>query len=260
MNRKTANLILAVFVAIVGFLVTRKPFQRVRDTPGHPPHAAERSETVFAVGPSGPSSASSMSPGFRDLGCDYFLDIIHKVHSGSLERPFVTLSWEGRVTTGALHWIGADIGMRPGVQRVFDAAFKRVEESMRERIRLIEAESDEETDISVYEIPADRDTAGRILQDVAAELAKLLGEDKAMVLMAGLDLSEQYSFFGMFDTRIEIKPSKNLSYERLSPDTAYNVQITIKDPETGKIQETSSSFFDSFRKSYGNILSLSERK
>ncbi len=260
MDRKHLNIALAALAAVLAVIAAGRHFRGAE--PPQPDGGSARAPSATAgSGGRRPAGRTGTSPtsglGVGDI--DYRLLQEIEVKVSATDAPFRTLADDGRVTKGSLEFVGVDVSRRREIQRVFDSAYKQVEEGIRARMRLVPPEDGAEDGMSVYEIPAAREEGEEIVRRLVGNLAGLIGERKAMALLSGMTLTWKYSFFGMRDTRIEIRPSDahaNLHLDYL-PGRAYGVKIAQTDPDTGRVI-VADCHFEKLEQCFGGLFALSD--
>lgn len=189
----------------------------------------------------------------QDLNYGFFREA---TRSSDINAPFHTLASDGRLTKGALDFVGVDQGRRREIQRIIDTAYGKIESSIKNRLRPVQEESDDEKGIQVYQVPGDRVEGEGVLKEMAGNIAALIGERETMILFSGMDLSQRYALFGMSDTRIEITARDG--YDR--PDEAFVVRITQFDPETKQKLSNRVCLIGGLKESFGSVFAISDGK
>ena len=260
MDRKPLNISLAVLVAVLAAIAAGRHFRGTESLPedgasGRHPSAIPESEAGDPAARIGALPTSGL--GVSDS--DYRLLQEIAVKATARDAPFQTLADDGRVTQGALEFVGVDVARRREIQQVFDTAFTQVEDGIRARMRQVPAEGEADDGVSVYEIPAAREEGEEIVRGLVGNLADLIGERKAMALLSGMNLTWKYSFFGMRETRIEIRPSgaDDIRRQDFLPGRAYMVKIAQTDPDTGRVS-VYGSYFEGLEQCFGGLFALSD--
>ena len=253
MNRKTVNVSLAALVGVFGIVAVLRGHLR-----------AEREKTVTT------SEGASLAGGLdtmrdrsrereerlarliprvpiREMDYDFLREVSSKVARGG---AFQTFSPEGGITKGALEFVGVDGSRRREVQAVVDNAYRQVEASIVQRMKLVAEESDEASGVAVYEIPAARAEGEMIFREMAGNIQNIIGESKTLALVSGMNLHERYSFFGMNDVRIEIRETGDGAAH---PENAFRVDIFRGDPNTKEWVRTGTGGFRALKARYGGV-------
>ena len=259
MDRKPLNISLAVLVAILAAIAAGRHFRGAESLPpdgasGRHPSAIPESGGRHPAARIGALPTSGL--GVSDIDYGLLRDILV---ARARDAPFQTLADDGRITQGALEFVGVDVARRREIQQVFDTAFKQVEDGIRARMRQVPVDGEGDDGVSIYEIPAAREEGEEIVRGMVGNLANIIGERKAMALLSGMDLTWKYSSFGMRETRIEIRPSgaDDIRRQDFLPGRAYGVKIAQTDPDTGRVF-VRDCYFDTLEQCFGGLFALSD--